>query len=208
MRHMLKKIVVGPIDWFVYTVLNEKQRRTITGLISENVKHKLKQLTSGGKYRAQRQRLQQIKRHLYNFGFMSKGLDDLKTFLHTTEDDHVKRLIAWELAQWYANDYSKEQAKKALTYLDIAKHGEKDNEQLRRIAIIEAEMYDILEDHTSGRKVINDALETEVHPDLYFALGNLEETLEGRLHYFNRVMALYDLAPITFKEGGMTYDDL
>ncbi|WP_146938871.1 glycosyltransferase family 2 protein, partial [Cerasibacillus quisquiliarum] len=93
-------------------------------------------------------------------------------------------------------------------YLDIAKHGEKDNEQLRRIAIIEAEMYDILEDHTSGRRVINDALETEVHPDLYFALGNLEETVEGRLHYFNRVMALYDLAPITFKEGGMTYDDL
>ncbi|HEY4599683.1 MAG TPA: glycosyltransferase family 2 protein [Cerasibacillus sp.] len=168
-----------------------------------------KRLYSSAYKRKQAQNdLKPYKYHLYDLGFTERALSDLENLFETTTNHYLLRASAWELALWYANDYSAAGAYHALGYLEIAKHGEKDGDQLRRIAIIEAEMYDLLGEQTVGKEVIEVALQREIHPDLYFALANLEATLEGRLDYFNRVMALYDLAPITFKDGGTTYDDL
>ncbi|TXL66676.1 glycosyltransferase [Cerasibacillus terrae] len=208
MLKTIKKIAIGPIDWFIYTVLNEKQRKALSNLFPEDLKDKLKKLTSSGKNRAQRYQLKQIKHHLYNLGFMEKGLKDLQSFYEQTTDPHMKRLIAWELALWYANDYSKPGAKQALTYLTAAEDGEKDKDQLRCIAIMKAECYDMLNRNNEGKQVLHKMLEKQEHHDLYLALANLEETLEGRLTYFNKVMDMYSLAPIMFQENGRTYDDL
>src|SRR5699024_11558026 len=98
------------------------------------------------KRHAQRERVQTTKPHLYDLGFTTKGLEALKQLHATTDDEpYLKRLTAWELALWYANQYTKEGAQKALEYLDAAKDKEKDRDQLRRITIIEAECYERLD---------------------------------------------------------------
>src|SRR5699024_1179590 len=161
----------------MYTVLDEKQRRKLANLISDKQKEKLKSLTKSGKQRAKRQKLQQIKYHLYNLGFTSRALQELKRFYELEKDQHVKRLAAWELALWYANHYTKKEARQALEYLESAKYGEKDMTQLRQISIVEAECFDILDQQDKGRKVIKCMLAREEHADLYLALANLDESV-------------------------------
>ena len=152
--------------------------------------------------------LKKYKYHLYNLGFTEKALMDIEYLFEESTNPYLLRAIAWELALWYAGDYSELGAKQALTYLDVAEDGETDTNQLRCIAIIKAECYNILDENNEGKQVIHKMLEKQEHHDLYLALANLEETLEGRLTYFNKVMDMYKIAPIMFQDGGTTYDDL
>src|SRR5699024_495983 len=123
---------------------------------------------------------------------------------------HVKRLAAWELALWYANHYTKKEARQALEYLESAKYGEKDMTQLRQISIVEAECFDILDQQDKGRKVIKCMLAREEHADLYLALANLDESVETRLKWINKALNRYDLHQIelTKKKADVSYDQL
>lgn len=199
------------MDWFVYRLLSEKQKKWLASLFSEKQKNRLKQITKHGKRHAQRERVQTIKHHLYDLGFTTKGLEALKQLHATTDDEpYLKRLTAWELALWYANQYTKEGAQKALEYLDAAKDKEKDRDQLRRITIIEAECYERLDQIAEGKKVIDHQLAMQQHPDLFLARANLEATMAQRLPWINRAFGVYNLQPITFhaSDGPVTYDDL
>ncbi len=199
------------MDWFVYRFLSEKQKKFIAGLFSEKQKNRLKKITKHGKRHAQRERVQTIKHHLYNLGFTIDGLQALEQ-LHATADEepYVKRLTAWELALWHTNQYTKQGAKEALTYLEVAKQGERDRDQLRRIAIIEAECYERLDHLAEGRKMISNQLSIEKHPDLYLARANLEQSIDQRLLWMNKAFRAYNLQPITFvaDHRRVTYDDL
>src|SRR5690625_838545 len=116
MFRLLKKIILAPIDWVLYSLLNEQQRKKLTDKLSEEQKAKIKRLI-GGKKQAQRQHLKQIKHHLYSLGFTEKGLKELKSFHANIKDKHLKRLAAWELVLWYANMYTEDGAAQALEYI-------------------------------------------------------------------------------------------
>src|SRR5690625_4531896 len=125
------------------------------------------------------------------------------------KDPHMKRLLAWELTLWFANKYTKEDAEKALFYIDDAKAGERDINQLRRIAIIEAECLGQIDAKEDAYRVLEEAKAKEAHPDIYLALANLENKVENKLHWINKAYQFYKLHPITFSnENSPNYDGL
>lgn len=198
------------MDWFIYSVLSEKRKQALSGLLTDQQKNFLKRLLQFGTNYEQMRMLNQLKYHLYNLGFTDRPLEDLNRLLMETKQQPFLRKIAFELALWHANLYTKEDAKRSLDYLKRAKTDELNLDQLRRIAILEAESYELLEQFDKGRAVLEQALKRGSHPDLYLARANLEEDISERMDWINRAFSLYDLSPIAFrtKEGKITYDDL
>lgn len=155
--------------------------------------------------------LKPYKFHLYDLGFTAKALADLENLQFETDDPYIQRAIAWELALWYANQTTVDGARQALDYLRVVTVGEKDENLQRRAAIIQAECYDRVGQIEAGKKVIHDRLAVEQHPDLLLARANLETSMNSRLMWINKAMAMYDLQPISFTETderAVTYEDL
>src|SRR5690625_3315222 len=208
MMRLVKKIITAPVDWVLYSLLNEQQRKKITDKLSDRQKAKIKRLI-GGRKQAQRQKLKQIKHHLYNLGFTEKALEDLKSFHHEIKDKHLKRLAAWELVLWYANLYTEAGARQALDYIPDVIDGELDRDQLRRAAIIKAECYERVNKIEDGKQVLQDMLGSQKHPDLYLGMANLEASIMERVKWINKAMSIYDLQPITFGSNeNPIYDDI
>ncbi|WP_085506200.1 glycosyltransferase family 2 protein [Thalassobacillus devorans] len=208
MLRLLKKVVAGPMDWLLYTVLNEKQRKKLGDLLSQEQKQRVKEILHGKKF-LQRKKLRQLKHHLYNLGFTERALEELESFYREVKGDDIKRLVAWELVLWNANKYSKEGAEKALEYLPAAARMESNPDHLRRIAIIKAECHDILGNQNQGQITIKEMLANQKHPDLYLAMANLEDNIEDRLKWMNKAMEAYQLQPISFaSKQKPEYDDL
>src|SRR5699024_9862521 len=115
----------GGVDWILYTVLSENIRKKISQMFSTKRKEKIKTVLNYGAHRKKQMQLKQLKNHMYTLGFADKGLEDLKQLLQEEEKPMFKRMIAWEIALWYANLYTKDGAEQALYYLNIAMTGEK-----------------------------------------------------------------------------------
>lgn len=211
MLQPFKKIGSRIIDWILYTLLSDKQKKFLASLFTERQKEKIKRITSIGKQHAQRRLIKQVTDHLYSLGFTKRAYDELTTLLTEHEDDpFMKRLISWELALWHANQITEDDATKALTYLELAKQTEQDIDQLRRIAIIEAECFDLLQKKDQAKTAIKSRLAVQTHPDLYLAMANVEDTIETRLYWINKAFTFYDLQEITFHQLNekTTYEDL
>ncbi len=210
MKKTLKKIIFGPVDWFVYSVLSERQRKRMTNKFSDEQKQRIKKVLLGKK-QAQRNKLKQIKYHLYNLGFTERAYQDLEDYYRTINDPQLKRLAAWELVLWHANQNTAAGFKQALDFIEAARDGEIDEHQLRRIAILEAECHEMTGQVEKGKLVIHEMLAQQEHADLYLAAANLEKTIDERLKWINKAMESYDLLPIYFSNRDSEqpeYDDL
>src|SRR5690625_4680374 len=164
---IIKKILVQLMDWFLYTLLTEKQKRKLANLFSDQQKEKLKKITMYGRKRAQRLKVKQYKDYLYTLGFTERVLDEMIAAYKEERDPYMKRLLAWELTLWHAKQYTKNDAKKALSFIDDAKMGEKDRNQLRRIAIIEAECLDQINEKDEAYRVLEEMNAQNEHPDIF-----------------------------------------
>lgn len=155
-------------------------------------------------------RLKPYKYHLYNLGFIDKSLEDLKKLMDETTDRYLFRAIAWELVLWHANKYTPQGAEQALVYIESALQGEKDSEQLRKIAIIQAECLERLGKVEEGKQIIHHLLTKQEHPDLYLAAANLTSSITERVKWLNKALSMYNIHPIDFKASGnkVSYDDL
>lgn len=193
-RHM-KNIIGFPRSFVAYAL----GRRNLKRLYSRSYKRK-----------DAANRLKPYIYHLYNLGFVEKTLAELKQMVAKTTDRYLQQAIAWELALWHANQATTDDAIACLQYLDIAADHEKNHEQLRKIAILQAESYSLLQESDQGKQVIKAMLQMETHPDLYLAMANLEADMNKRLEWINKAFVYYDLQPITFhaKNSTVTYDDL
>src|SRR5690625_7443088 len=107
-----------------------------------------------------------LRDHLYSLGFTQQALTELKTWYQKEKNNYVKRMIAWELMQWHANQHTKADAIEALNYSAAAKRGERDKNQLRRISIIEAESLLKINKIGSAKNELYERLQQSVHPDL------------------------------------------
>lgn len=209
MLGLIKKVILAPVEWFFYTMLNDKQRSFFANLITEEYKLKLKKIIEGKKS-LERQKLQSIKYHLYNLGIEEKGISVLEDFYKTAKDSFIKRRAAWELVLWHANLNTTEGAEVALIYISDASKKEKDLNQLRRINIIKAECLERLNQLEEAKLLIKETLKVQEHPDLYLAAANLEESVKIRFHWLNKVMSHYKLEETLFPNDKetITYDDL
>lgn len=209
MKQTIKKMILGPVDWFTYSVLTERQRKAIGDMFSDEQKQVVKKVLTGKK-QAERQKLKKIKYHLYNLGFTAKASQELEAYFENAKDPELKRLAAWELVLWHANQNTADGAAAALDYIDAAKQGVSDEQQLRRIAILEAECYQKTNQIQEAKRVIEKMLEEQKHADLYLAAANLTPSVKERFELVNEVMQAYDLAPIRFAvdEESATYEDL
>lgn len=209
MKQTIKKIFFGPVDWFIYSVLSETQRKNLTDKFSAEQKQKIKKALFGKK-QAQRKKLKQIKYQLYNLGFTDRAYADLVHYYQTIDDPQLKRLAAWELTLWHANQNTEAGSKHALDYIEAARDSEKDIHQLRRIAILEAECLEATGRIEQGKQVIQEMLALQKHADLYLAAANMEEKIEERLKWINKAMNTYGLQSIYFSANGKQpeYDDL
>lgn len=151
-------------------------------------------------------RLKKYTYHLYELGFTEKALGDLKKLYKETDDRYLKRAIAWELSLWYANKYTEDGAKQALDFLPTAIRGEKNEDFLRRAVIIAAECLERLGKTETAKRLLLGRISVEAHPDLYLAMANLQEALSACMHWINRALNMYQIAPISL--SGAAYEDL
>lgn len=209
MVRMIKQAITNIVDWVLYSVLSEKQKESLKNLFSEQQKEKLKQITQYGRKHKQKLAIKQLKDHLYTLGFTDVALNKLISWFEQEKDAFVKRMLAWELMLWYANRQTEAGAIKALEYVEAAKQGEKDVNQLRRLAIVQAECLQRKKTIGTAQQVLQERLNKAAHPDLYLAMANLEPTIATRLPWINKAYTYYNLNPITFTTMEKpTYDDM
>ncbi|WP_339226569.1 glycosyltransferase family A protein [Oceanobacillus sp. FSL K6-2867] len=140
--------------------------------------------------------LKKYKKYLYDLGFIEKALTDLQRLFATTDNYYLKKAIAWELVLWYANKLTTDSASMVLEYIDIVMDKEKNQETLRKAAILKAESYELLGEQEKGIRLITNLLASDKHADLYIAAANLEKTIEGRVGWINKCLDLYQLQGI------------
>ncbi|WP_374724689.1 glycosyltransferase [Calidifontibacillus erzurumensis] len=154
-------------------------------------------LSSSLKRKKAKAKINKLKYRLYELGFIHKAIEDLQQIIEKSDDKYLKREAAWELALWHANQYSQDHAELCLQWLPIALKGEKDEEIIRRAAIIEAECLERIGKADKGMQIIKQALQKGAHADLYLAAANLETSVEKKVEWINRALTLYGLAPIS-----------
>ncbi|MCD8501689.1 MAG: hypothetical protein LRY71_08465 [Bacillaceae bacterium] len=155
---MLKKGIVVVVDTVFYKILKTKQKQFIANLFTQKQKERLKKIIKPGKKRTQMRQIERLKYRLYNLGFFERALAELQHLANSNEDLYLRRLAFWELALWYANQYTEDGANHCLQYLEQATKGVKDEDQLRRAAILKAECYEILQQLDKGKQVIRELL--------------------------------------------------
>lgn len=145
--------------------------------------------------------IKKYKHLLYTEGFIKRALTDLKNIYNETSNRYLKRMAAWEIALWYANKCTTDGATRALPYLHQAKKGEKIEDQLRQIAIVEAECFKRIDKSSKAMQVIHERLQKEDHPDLYLALANITPDIDTKAYWINKTLNKYQLEPIKFSSS-------
>lgn len=199
MLRSLTRKTARSFEWVIYQLLNEKQREFLKNSLSENQKRLIRRLLFSGQMH--RKQVNSVKHRLYNLGFTKRGLAELQELCSEENEPYLRRLAAWELALWHANQYSEDGARRCLELLPLSIEGEKNPARLRQAAIMEAECYDLLGEVDAAKKVITGALELGAHPDLYLAAANLESTPSARVDWINKTFELYGTSPIILHES-------
>ncbi len=141
--------------------------------------------------------IKQLKSHLLEHGLTEKPLAELSYMLKEKNDPYLKWLAAWELARWYANMRNKEGAFRCLEYLDMVLDYSQSEEDQRQTAIMRAECYELLGEVERAKQVINKALASISHPDLFLAASNLEDNLPERIRWINRAMQISGIEAVS-----------
>lgn len=209
MLRLMKKSAVETVDWVLYKLLRTEQKKAIANLFTQKQKDALKKILKLGKKQAQLRKIERVKYRLYNLGFTKKALKDLYEFYQQDEDAYLKRLAAWELTLYYANQYKEESAKKSLEFLPEAIKNSKDKALLRKAAIIKAECLELLNKLEEAKDVISHALVSNKHADLYLAAANLESSITEKEKWLNTIFDQYQIENIEIMTDKPTiYDGL
>ncbi|MCK0470257.1 glycosyltransferase family A protein [Halalkalibacter sp. APA_J-10(15)] len=192
-----------------FKLFTPKQREWVKDHLTDKQKFYIKKLLFSGKW--QRSEVNQVKHRLYNLGFTRRALVDLEALCTRQNEPYLNRLARWEMALWYANQYSKESAEKCITILEQAIKDEVDTNRLRQAAIMKAECHEILGNRSEAKKLLDEALAMEEHPDLFLAYANLETDSELRLIWINRSLQMCGVPHVSLSRGKGTkldYDRL
>ncbi|GIO23426.1 glycosyltransferase [Oceanobacillus sp. J11TS1] len=207
MLRKTRKIVIDIIDWFLYKFLTTKQKENIANIFTQKQKQAIKQVIKPGKKQAQVKKIERIKYRLNNLGFSKKALEDLHKMFQQEDNPYLKRLAAWELAVYYANQYSAKTARKSLEFIPEAIKNTKDKDLKRRAAILKAENLETINHMKEAKEVIIKSLASNRHADLYLAAANLESSIYKKEEWLNKIFDLYGIANIKIMCDCATYYD-
>ncbi|WP_148296572.1 glycosyltransferase family 2 protein, partial [Alkalihalobacillus hemicellulosilyticus] len=155
-----------------------------------------------------KQKIKKVRYRLNELGFTKKALAELEQLCNKSDNPYVRRMAAWELALWYASQYTIDGARKSLHFLEQAAEGEKNKTNLRRITIIEAECFLQLNMEEKAEKVIDEQLQKGAHDDLYLAKANIKKDFHERIRLINQVFENHGMMTLDLQRTGYTYDDL
>ena len=197
------------IDWLVVKRLTPEKKEIIWNKLPPQLQSIVMRVLSPGEQYSAR-KVERAKTSLYHLGFTDRPLLELEELLHDESHPHQKRMAAWELALWEANQYTHAGAQRCLNLLPIAVHGGKDPVHIVRAAVVEAECHDLLGNKDMGMKAVKKRLDSAPHAELYLAAANLETQIEKRVVWINKALDLYDLSPVSCKKTAdrPTYDRL
>jgi glycosyltransferase involved in cell wall biosynthesis len=197
---MVKKMFAELIDWFLYKKLSERHKQALANLFTHEQKNKLKSLIAPGKKRNHVRTIERLRYRLNNLGFTKRALADLEDACCNGDDLYMKRLAAWELATWYANQYSEKSAVKCLEYIKIAINKEKDKDIIRRAAILSSESYSLLGQKEDAWNELKAVMTRQKHADLYMAAASLESSSLKRIEWMNKALELHGHTPIILSD--------
>ena len=199
MSRVIKKIIKRLIP---------KIKKLLSLFLSENQITMIKKKILGRtKQHRHKQKIIKYKKHLYEYGFYDRALQDLHDYYNSLKIGKYKIDVAWELALWYSSQYNENDAQKALDYLyEIL---EQNKGMLKQASIIASECLQLLKREDEAKEIIKHALEKETHPDLFLAMANLEMDNNSRLKWINKAYSYYNLDQISFKNSSEpSYNDL
>lgn len=200
---------VNVIDWFLYKFLSTSKKQYLSSLLTSKQKRFIKNIVSLGKKRKSLKEIERLKYKLTSLGFTEKALEELKYVCANESDRFKRKLAAWELATWYANQYNKDCARLCLEYLKIALKKEKDKDLIRRATILTAESYRILGELATAKKILNRMIKKQKHVDLYLALASIETSSSRKLHWINKALDIHAYTPVKFNQTNLPlYDQL
>ncbi|WP_112182166.1 glycosyltransferase family 2 protein [Paraliobacillus zengyii] len=210
MKKSLLRLSSDITQYILDNVLTVKQRNYFKKSFSEKQKSYIRSLMRKGNRRSAIEKIDNVKYKLYNLGFTSKAYEELKSLAFSPNDPLINRLASWEIALWHANQYSVEDAEKALRFLPIAIKGVKDKDLLRRAVILEVESYAILGQIELAEKKIKNAIKNKAHPDLFLAYANLNQSPSEKIKWINKAYRKYGIARIELQslKASSTYDSL
>ncbi|ENH96582.1 hypothetical protein J416_10131 [Gracilibacillus halophilus YIM-C55.5] len=210
LKQKIKKILVSIIELFAYKILNSQQRRALFNRLPARIRHRFKGFVKVGKTQKKFKKVERIRYKLRNLGFEEEAIKEFEEMIREINSQLMRRVAAWELAVWFANKQTREGAQKSMEYLPIVSEEEKDTENLRKIAIIEAENLVFLDEKEKAHHLIQEQLHQEEHPDLYLATVNTENHISDRLKWINKVYDYYQLEQVQLNDINQesAYDQL
>ncbi|NIK11816.1 glycosyltransferase family 2 protein [Alkalibacillus almallahensis] len=207
----MKKQLFKLFDSVIFSRMSDEKRKKLSGMLSERQKKMLKRYFGRSQNEKDKKQVDEIKYKLYNLGFYDKALEDLQDIYLNDEGSITKRKkAAWELALWHANNYTANEAKKAIKYLRFYVKNHSNVDDLRKVAILMSECLDILDEQDRANEILDRVLSYQEHPDLYLAKSNLMSNIDEKIVWINKAYKHYDLEPITFRntENEVSYEQL
>ena len=155
-------------------------------------------------------RIGMIRSKLYSLGFVDRALEELHYLAVDRTRPAQRKLAAWELSLWYANQYSEEGARQSLELLPVVLQDEDDPARVRRAAIIEAESQNVLGNVDAAKLAVSRVLEREPHADLFLARANLEGSVPEKMEWINEALRLHGIPEISYdvSPGQQLFDSL
>ncbi|MDT8860340.1 glycosyltransferase [Alkalihalobacillus sp. MEB130] len=181
-------------------VMTHQQKVFIKGLFSPKQQEMIKKLFNPEVNHHQK-RVDRLRRKLLNLGFTERAYADLQDILERSSNTYLKKLAAWELLMWHANQYTEEDARECLRLIELAVRNENDPVYLRRAVIMKAESHQQLGEVEVAKNLVSDALKEGAHADLYLARANLETTLEERIKWINKTLELYATSDVSYERS-------
>lgn len=153
---------------------------------------------------------ERFRRRLFNLGFTERALAEMREQCERSRNPFLRRLVAGELALYYADRYRPVDARRALDYLQVAAGGEADPNRRRGLAILAAECHQGLGDVAAARQALAAELAADQpDPDVLLAAANLEQDPARRIDFLNRVVAHFGLGQVRLRDdAGAVLDRL
>lgn len=139
-----------------------------------------------------------LRAKLLSLGFTDRPLEELAEVQANAKLRETRALASRELALWHMRAKTPEGWSTALKHLDTARADAPDLDFRRKLSVDELLCHHFLGDEAAARDTYERAvIAGEGGPDLLLARANLERRPEARVALMNRVLAHYDIAPVT-----------
>ena len=140
--------------------------------------------------------LKKYRMYLYEYGLEEAVLLDLRRKFANPKNNYEQLAIAKELLLWHANQYTTFDASAALPYIKTLANEQEDPAHIQKLAIMEAELLMTLDRPVMAKEILLQAKTLQKNPDVLLALSNVEEKINEKLDWINRVFTEYGLETV------------